>query len=110
MAGMVTDYQWGEQAESSESPEFVREAEKWLRREGVRVTSVIEHGDAAGVIVDHAKMIGADLIVMGSRGRSGLARWMLGSVADRAARSAGIPVLLITSTSLADERSGGPTN
>jgi nucleotide-binding universal stress UspA family protein len=36
-----------------------------------------------------------DLIVMSTRGQSGLSRWLMGSVADRVVRGATIPVLLV---------------
>ena len=44
--------------------------------------SVVRMGDPRSVIVDEAKEWGADLIVMGSHGRTGLKRWLLGSVAE----------------------------
>jgi nucleotide-binding universal stress UspA family protein len=38
-----------------------------------------------------------DLIVMSTRGQSGLSRWLMGSVADRVVRGANVPVLLVRS-------------
>jgi len=38
-----------------------------------------------------------DLIVMATHGRSGLSRWMCGSVADKVLRGANVPVLLVRS-------------
>jgi nucleotide-binding universal stress UspA family protein len=55
----------------------------------------LEFGDARGVIDDVAASIGADLIVMGTRGRQGFSRLMLGSVAESIARTAPCPVLLV---------------
>ena len=46
-------------------------------------------------IVRKADAIGADAIVMGTHGRSGLMRAVIGSVADRVARHANIPVVLV---------------
>lgn len=46
-------------------------------------------------IVKKAREIGADAIVMGTHGRSGLARAVIGSVADRVARHAEVPVVLV---------------
>jgi len=52
-------------------------------------------GDPAQAIIDVA---GTDkLVVMATHGRSGVARWALGSVADRVARYAGAEVLLVRS-------------
>jgi nucleotide-binding universal stress UspA family protein len=39
--------------------------------------------------------IWVDLIVMSTRGQSGLSRWLMGSVADRVVRGATVPVLLV---------------
>ena len=56
---------------------------------------LLRTGDARDVINQAAKDLGADLIVMGTHGRRGVARWMLGSVAERVARVAQTPVLLV---------------
>jgi nucleotide-binding universal stress UspA family protein len=52
-------------------------------------------GSPATTIVDHAERSGADLIVMTTHGRSGVSRWVLGSVADRVLRGCNRPVLLV---------------
>ena len=58
-------------------------------------TLVIEDADAAGTIAAQANDERADLIVMATHGRSGVGRWMLGSVADRVLHSTAIPLLLV---------------
>lgn len=57
-------------------------------------TQVLE-GRPADVIVDHARAVKADLIVMGSLGRTGLERLLVGSVAERVVRLAPCPVLVV---------------
>jgi universal stress protein A len=52
-------------------------------------------GKPADVIVDHAQAVNADLIVMGSQGRTGVQRLMVGSVAERVVRHAPCPVLVV---------------
>jgi nucleotide-binding universal stress UspA family protein len=54
----------------------------------------VEDVAAASGIVDTAKLLGADLIVVGSHGRSGIARLMLGSVATKVVAESPIPVLV----------------
>jgi len=54
----------------------------------------IEAGDARDMIDRVAKLIGADLIVMGSHGRRGLSRALLGSVAEAVVRTSPCPVLV----------------
>ena len=52
-------------------------------------------GDVADQICAHAREVGADMIVMGTHGRTGLTRLLVGSVADAVVRRATIPVLLL---------------
>jgi len=54
-----------------------------------------EEGQAAAAIVDRAKHIQADMIVIGTHGRSGLPHMLLGSVAEKVVRAAPCPVLTI---------------
>jgi nucleotide-binding universal stress UspA family protein len=56
-------------------------AEK-LRTSGLRVETAVSDGDPRSVIVDEAREWGADLIVVGSHGYTGVKRWLLGSVAQ----------------------------
>jgi nucleotide-binding universal stress UspA family protein len=52
-------------------------------------------GPAARCIVEHAAKTHADLIVMGTHGRSGLGHLLIGSVAERVVRTAELPVLTV---------------
>jgi universal stress protein E len=54
-----------------------------------------EEGQAAAAIVDQAKHVNADMIVMGTHGRSALQHMLLGSVAEKVMRAASCPVLTI---------------
>lgn len=61
----------------------------------VKIHADLLEGAVAESIEDHAKAIGADLIAMTTHGRGALARFWLGSVADRIIRHSAIPTLLI---------------
>ncbi len=61
----------------------------------VRVEHRLEEGHAAATIVRQADLIHADLIVMGTHGRTGLNRVVLGSVAELVVRQAGCPVVTV---------------
>ncbi len=70
--------------------------EKELKEKGLDVTNVVTSGfDAAGEIIDVCKRIGIDLVVMSTHGRSGLGRWVLGSVAEKMLRHGETPLLLV---------------
>lgn len=55
----------------------------------------LEFGDARTVIEQTTRKLGADLIVMGTHGRRGVKRLLLGSVAESVVRTAPCPVLLV---------------
>jgi len=76
----------------------VKMAERFAQA-GLKVTRMTSSGDAAAEIVDHASVPGIDLIAMASHGRSGVSRWMLGSVAERVLRSAMVPLLIVRASS-----------
>lgn len=60
-----------------------------------QLTRKIKEGDPATEILDTAREVNADLIIMGTHGRTGLARFLMGSVAEVVARKAGCPVLTV---------------
>jgi nucleotide-binding universal stress UspA family protein len=72
-----------------------------VRAEGLTAESELLEtigGRAADLIVDAATMWGADLIVMGTHGRKGMGRFLMGSDAELVLRSSAIPVLMIRGT------------
>lgn len=66
-----------------------------FRAKGLTVRSDIRFGDPAEEIVDYAKENNISMIVMCTHGRSGISRWVYGSVAERVLRAAPTPVLLV---------------
>jgi nucleotide-binding universal stress UspA family protein len=85
-----------------DTAEVERKAQKALedlasraRRPGVAVEWVVRRGAAWSEINAAAKDARADLIVMGTHGRRGVARALLGSVAEKVVRTAPCPVLTV---------------
>jgi nucleotide-binding universal stress UspA family protein len=66
------------------------------RAAGVHADSVIEEGNVVADVLANAATIRADLIAMGTHGRSGFERWLLGSVADKVLRKASFPILTVS--------------
>lgn len=66
-----------------------------LQRRSMVEQTVIIFGDAAEVILDTAEINDVDLIAMCTHGRSGVSRWVYGSVAEKVLHSAPCPLLLI---------------
>jgi len=56
---------------------------------------ITEEGLVADSIAEYAQNNDIDLIVVATHGRSGISRWVMGSVADRVLRSACVPVLMV---------------
>lgn len=74
---------------------FVSEAVDYLKTKGIHARGIVEVGHPSEVIVNIANNEGASMIVMGTHGRTGLARAIIGSVADRVIRHAGQPIVLV---------------
>jgi len=82
--------------------EIRRKAERCLNyivnsaeREGLKASSILVEGQPHDQIVRHAESLGADIIIMGSKGRRGANRILIGSVAERVIEYAPCPVLVI---------------
>ncbi len=68
-----------------------------LRQEELTVVTRVMDGAVADAILDVAATESADLIAMATHGRSGIGRFLLGSVADRVTAHAEVPVILVRS-------------
>ena len=66
-----------------------------LASQGLAVSTATSIGAVASCIVEYAEANRVDLIAMCTHGRTGLARWTLGSVADRVLRAGRKPILLV---------------
>lgn len=72
-------------------------AEQLQQRTSARVNLEVASGDAAEAVIETAKALNADVIVMSTHGRSGLNRWLFGSVTQKVLSGALCPVLVIPS-------------
>jgi nucleotide-binding universal stress UspA family protein len=73
---------------------LAREA-RALEDDGIEVMTHAREGDPAEVIIDVAQEEGADLIVVGARGLSGLQRFLLGSVSSKLSHHAPTSVMVV---------------
>jgi nucleotide-binding universal stress UspA family protein len=83
--------------------EYLEQVRAQLAADGLTVHSLVARGDPATEVLAAARDVQARLIVMATHGRSGLGRWMIGSVADRVVRAATVPVLLVPARALAQQ-------
>ena len=66
-----------------------------LRERGVNAATKLLEGNPADAIVQRAEALPALMIVLGTHGRSGFKRFLLGSTAERVVRTATVPVLTV---------------
>jgi nucleotide-binding universal stress UspA family protein len=81
-----------------EAEEYLAKVEGWMKGVGVKANSVVRYGHDAQEIVDHARDRDFDLIAMSTHGRTGLAQFVLGSVANKIINTATVPILLYRPT------------
>ena len=75
--------------------ELIEDTAKVLREAGYRVSTAVEEGEPRTTIIDYADRVKSDLIVVGSHGRRGLPRLLLGSVSEYVARHASCSVEIV---------------
>jgi nucleotide-binding universal stress UspA family protein len=78
-----------------DAEQYLQRLEEGLKARGVRVDSHVRYGDEAGEILDHAAQKDITMIAMSTHGRSGVKRWLLGSVAEKILRHADKPIYLV---------------
>ncbi len=98
--GLGSDFAYGQAeylaAATAEASEATEAARATLAAAGVQVDTRVSEAHAAWRgILETAEALGADLIVMGSHGRRGLEKLVLGSVAQRVLAQAQVPVMVV---------------
>ena len=81
-----------------EGEDYLKAVEDRLKQKGIKVESHVRYGHPAEEILDHIEHRDVDLIAMTTHGRSGVGRWLMGSVAEKVVRSCPIPVLVVRSS------------
>jgi nucleotide-binding universal stress UspA family protein len=80
------------------SEKYLSNLTEELKKKGFKVASMVKTGQQVALeIIDFAKESGTDLIVMCTHGRSGITRWVLGSVTHKVLTRAETPILLLRS-------------
>jgi len=79
----------------AEADRYLNQVQGKVKLNGTGVQTKVLRGIPAEALGDYAVKSGVDLIVIATHGRSGVSRWVWGSVADRILRSACVPVLMV---------------
>lgn len=86
-----------------DAEEYLKAQQGSLSQQGYEVRyQVIEGDNVAEWLLDVAESGDVDTLIMSTHGRSGLQRWVFGSVAEKVIRQARIPVLLVRPTAAAE--------
>jgi nucleotide-binding universal stress UspA family protein len=84
-------------AHVEEAQKYIQDLTRRFQDKGARVNGRVVEGYPPDAILETARAQGSTLIAMSTHGRSGLARWTLGSVAEKLARVSPVPLLLVRS-------------
>jgi nucleotide-binding universal stress UspA family protein len=78
-----------------EGKDALKQVEDQAREVGVAFEGVVAEGNPGSEIINYAESAGMDIIIMGTVGRTGLDKFLLGSVAEKVVRNSRIPVMTI---------------
>ncbi len=95
LSGQLADAGAATDTLDTHAKQAVRTIERMADSHGVDCITAIREGTPAETILDYAEEIDADLIVAGTHGRSGVKRYLIGSVTERLVRHATCPVLTV---------------
>jgi len=84
-----------EASRKSSAKEYLDQIAERFKHAETAVRCEVLFGSATESLVDYAEKGGIDLFIIATHGRSGVTRWVMGSVADKLLRSASVPVLMI---------------
>jgi nucleotide-binding universal stress UspA family protein len=95
IGGPHVSEEWAEEAEG-EAEEIHADSRSVAAEYDVELETVTRNGRPAETILDYVDETAVDQIVLGSHGRKGVERFFLGSVAERVARNADVPVTVVS--------------
>jgi nucleotide-binding universal stress UspA family protein len=80
----------------AEARSYLKEVLGRVKAKGLTVSSKVREGNPAEEIIAFAEESGSDMVAMATHGRSGIERWVMGSVADKVIRSGTTKVMLVS--------------
>ena len=84
-----------EEERKSSTEEYLKEVVSRFKQDGVKFQTEVIAGKVADTLVDYTEANNIDLILIATHGRSGVSRWVRGSIADRILRASRVPVLMV---------------
>ena len=99
-AGPVTWMRTAEEDMTVQAQELTARVERELRDAGLATEAKVVHGDPREAIVDAVRTMGVDMVVVGSHGRTGLGKLLMGSVASHVVTHAPCTVTVVKTKKL----------
>lgn len=84
-----------EEEEKSSAAGYLKQVVSRVKQGGVKYKTDVLIGNVADSLVDYVDANEIDLVLIATHGRSGISRWVRGSIADRVLRSSRAPVLMV---------------
>lgn len=100
---MVENTRRIEEERRTSAMEYLEGVASRLKREGVELKTEVLVGSVADSLADYTEKNQIDMILIATHGRSGISRWVRGSIADRVLRFARVPVLMVRAGGSSDE-------
>ena len=91
----MEDLEERDAARRSSAKKYLEEVANRLKPEGAELAVEVLVGRVAESLSEYADNNDVDLIIIATHGRSGVTRWVRGSVADKILRSASVPVMMV---------------
>jgi len=88
----------GAESRRNAAEKYLEHAREALKAKGLKASLVVDWGHPAERIIDYAAGNGIDLVAMPTHGRSGISRWVFGSVTDKVLHAGDTPVLVVRPT------------
>ena len=95
-----------EEERKSAAAEYLKQVVSQLKPDGVELKTEVIVGKVADSLVDYTGENDIDLILIATHGRSGVSRWVRGSIADRVLRASEVPVLMVRAPGTVRESKG----
>ena len=92
---MIADTKRIEEHTKLVASEYLDGVANRMKREGVDFQSEVLTGRVAERLAEYIESKGIELVIIATHGRSGISRWVRGSIAERVLSSARIPVLMV---------------
>ena len=84
-----------EEERKKQAAEYLQGVVSRLKSDGVKYQTEVLSGKVAESLVDYVEANNIDMIIIATHGRSGVSRWVRGSIADRILRASRVPVLMV---------------